>query len=158
MSSVDTADRRHRLGVDLPPPDERESLFTTAVLTGSLAVTSGFGPYWDGRHIFIGKVGSELTIEQGQDAAWISALNCLGALRDLLGSLDAIERIVRLTGWVNAGPEFTKQPAVIDGASSLLLEVLGERGQHTRAALGMASLPFNIPVELEVIAEVRNQS
>ena len=152
------ATRRERLGVSLPPPDRRESLFERARLAGDMIVTSGFGPYWGGSHLYLGKVGPDLTVGQGQDAAWIAALNCLGAIRDVVGDLDQIDHVVRLTGWVNAPADFTEQPAVVDGASELLLEVLGARGRHARAALGMASLPHNIPVEVEVIAKVRRES
>ena len=147
-------DRAARLGTSIPSRDLSGSLFVGARRAGDLVITSGFGPFLEGRHTHVGRVGLELTVEQAKDAAWIAALNCLGALRDAVGSLDRVASLVRVTGFVNAAEGFTTHPAVVDGASECVLAVLGSRGLHARAALGVASLPFNIPVEVELTAQV----
>jgi enamine deaminase RidA (YjgF/YER057c/UK114 family) len=104
---------------------------------------------------FVGKVGTDLTLEDGYRAARATGLSILATLAAVLGDLDRIERIVKVFGMVNVAPGFNRTPAVIDGCSDLLVEVFGEAGRHTRSAVGMAELPFDIPVEIELIARLR---
>jgi enamine deaminase RidA (YjgF/YER057c/UK114 family) len=107
-----------------------------------------------GKPTVTGKVGAELTEEQGYRAARETILNSLAALRSEIGSLDRVTRVVKLVGWVNSAPGFTRQPWVINGASDLLVEIFGDAGKHARSSVGANELPFNIPVEIELIVEV----
>jgi enamine deaminase RidA (YjgF/YER057c/UK114 family) len=127
--------------------------FVRAVQTGTLAFTAGHVSRWNGADIY-GKVGSDLTIEQGYEAARFSALGCLEALHSLLGSLDRIERVVKVLGMVNVAPGFDDTPAVMHGCSDLLLDVFGEAGKHARSAVGMV-LPYNYATEIELIVALR---
>jgi len=124
------------------------------VQTGKLVYTSGQGCKRAGQLVYQGKLGKDITIEEGYDAAKIAIINALAILQGHLGSLDKIKRIVKLLGFVACVPEFDQQPKVINGASDLLLEIFGEKGQHARSAIGTNALPSNIPVEIEMIAEV----
>jgi enamine deaminase RidA (YjgF/YER057c/UK114 family) len=144
-----------RLGISLPPIPPRAGLFVPAARAGALVFCSGQGPYADGAQRYLGKVGSSLSIEEGIDAARIAALNCLAELRWALGSLNAVRRIAQLRGYVNCAPDFLDQPKVIDGASRLVLSIFGEAGEHARCAIGVASLPGDIAVEIEMVAETR---
>jgi enamine deaminase RidA (YjgF/YER057c/UK114 family) len=114
------------------------------------------GPLQDGRILYVGRVGAELTEQDGYDCARLCALNALAAAKSVIGSLDKVVRAVQLRGFVNSAPGFERQPEVVNGASALLIAVFGEKGQHARAALGTSSLPRNIAVELEMILEVRD--
>ena len=107
----------------------------------------------DGKFI-TGKVGSDLTIEEGYEAARLTGINQIGVLKSTLGDLSRVKRIIRVTGMVNATPDFKQHPAVVNGFSDLMVAVFGEKGKHTRAAVGMASLPFNIAVEIDMIVEI----
>jgi enamine deaminase RidA (YjgF/YER057c/UK114 family) len=109
----------------------------------------------EGRLAFEGKLGKDLTVEQGQEAARLALLNALAVVKQEAGSLDRVVRIVRLTGHVASAPGFVQQPTVLNGASDLLVGLFGELGRHTRAALGAAELPLNSPIELELIVQVR---
>jgi enamine deaminase RidA (YjgF/YER057c/UK114 family) len=124
------------------------------VVDGGLVHVGGHGPV-DGDTIIVGKVGGELSLEEGRDAARMTAMSILATLRAELGSLDRIERIVKVFGMVNVAPGFNRTPAVIDGCSDLLVEVFGDAGRHTRSAVGLAELPFDIPVEIELTARIR---
>ena len=114
----------------------------------------GHGPV-NGDQIVRGKVGSDLTLEQGREAARITGLSILATMQAELGSLDRVERLIKVFGMVNVAPGFNRTPAVIDGCSDLMVEVFGEAGRHTRSAVGLAELPFDIAVEIELIARVR---
>lgn len=127
--------------------------YVPAVRTGDLVYTSGQLPMVDGELKYAGKVGAEITLEEAKDAARICALNCLAAVHDLVG-LDAVVRIVKVVGFVASAPGFTGQPIVVNGASEFLGSVLGDAGVHARSAVGVAELPRNTPVEVELIAEV----
>jgi enamine deaminase RidA (YjgF/YER057c/UK114 family) len=113
----------------------------------------GHGPI-DGPNAVTGKVGTDLTLEQGREAARLTALSILATMRQELGSLDRVEQFVKVFGMVNVGGSFNQTPAVMDGCSNLLVDVFGDRGRHTRSAVGMAALPFDIAVEIELIARV----
>ena len=111
-------------------------------------------PIRDGKLLRAGKVGAELSVEEGYECAKVCALNCLAAIKGVIGSLDRIEEIVQLRGFVNSAPDFGRQPEVLNGASELMVELFGERGRHVRAAVGTCSLPRNAPVELEMVVRI----
>jgi enamine deaminase RidA (YjgF/YER057c/UK114 family) len=125
------------------------------VRAGNLLFLSGNGPTWDGK-TWSGQVGKEYTTEQGYEAARNCALNLLSAARSALGSLDRVKRVVKVLGMVNSAPGFSQQPQVINGCSDLLVQLFGDNGRHARSAVGMAALPGNIPVEIEMILEVED--
>ena len=136
----------------LPPPAAPVANYVPAVRVGNLLFLSGAGPDQSTPR---GKVGKDLSLEQGYQAARATGLNLLATTRATLGSLDRVKRIVKVLGMVNSAPGFTDQPKVINGFSDLMVEVFGEAiGKHARSAVGMAELPFNIPVEIEMILEV----
>lgn len=143
------------LGITLPPAPKPVATYIPAVRAGELLFLSGTGPFTDGRVVFAGKLGRDLTVEQGYDAARLTLLNALAMARQELGTLDRVVRIVRLIGHVASAEGFTQQPAVINGASDLLVQIFGEAGRHARLALGAAELPLNMCIELELILQVR---
>ena len=151
---VDYEVRMEELGLAIPELPPAAGAYVPAVQSGSLVFCSGQGPYRDGSFVQLGKVGSDLTLEQGYECARIAALNCLAEIRTVIGSLNRIERIVQVRGFVNCTDDFFNQPKVINGASELLLEIFGEKGRHARCALGTSSLPMDIPVEVEMVVEV----
>jgi enamine deaminase RidA (YjgF/YER057c/UK114 family) len=143
------------LGITLPGAKSPVGNYVPTVRTGNLLYVSGVGPAPgpDGA-IPTGKVGQDLTLEEGYAAARLVGINLLARLKDALGDLEKVERVVKLLSMVNASPDFTQTPAVANGCSDLLVEVFGERGRHARSAVGMAALPNNIAVEIEMIVEV----
>ena len=143
------------LGITLPEPPEPVAAYLPALQVGDLLFLSGTTCYLDGEILYTGRVGEELTLEEGYAAARQTALNLLSVIRATLGGLDRVERVVKLNGYVNSAPEFDRQPEVINGASELLEEVYGERGRHARTSLGVSALPAHIPVEIELIVQVR---
>jgi len=138
------------LGITLAPVTPPVANYVNAVRTGNLLFLAGKGPASG----VAGIVGKDITVEQAYGHARTTGLNLMAVMRDELGSLDRVQRIVKVLGMVNAVPGFTDQPKVINGCSDLFVEVFGERGKHARSAVGMGSLPNNIPVEIEVIVEV----
>jgi enamine deaminase RidA (YjgF/YER057c/UK114 family) len=128
--------------------------YVPVVQTGNLAFVSGQGPVREGKPVFVGRLGAEISLEQGQEAARLAMLNCLAQLKAHLGSLDRVRRIVKVLGFVAGTDQFDQQPYVINGGSQLLEQVFGEAGRHARSAIGTNKLPFGIPVEIELIAEV----
>ena len=154
MSDIEA--RLEELGVKLPDqPPPPIANYVPGVRVGNLIFLSGLGPAAreDGTAPS-GKVGRDLTQEEGYEAARLTGINILARMRDEAGSLDNVKRVVKLLGMVNCDPEFNQQPAVINGCSDLFVEVFGDAGRHARSAVGMASLPNDIPVEIEVIIEV----
>jgi enamine deaminase RidA (YjgF/YER057c/UK114 family) len=147
--------KMHELGVRVPELPPAAGAYVPAVRSGNLVFCSGQGPYREGAMAFVGRVGQEVTPEQAYEAARIAVLNCLAEACTLIGSVNNVRRIVQVRGFVNSAPDFHEQPKVINGASDLLLEIFGEQGRHARAALGTSSLPFNIPVEVELVLEAR---
>jgi len=143
------------IGITLPRTPKPAAAYIPAKKVGNLVFCSGQGPSVEGKLIHTGKVGEEKTVEEGYEAARICVLNCLAAVRDLVGSLDRIEEIVQLRGFVNSAPDFGQQPEVVNGASELLEKIFGEKGKHARCALGTSSLPRDITVELEMIVKVK---
>lgn len=143
------------LGLQLPPVSKPIANYVKYVRTGNLLFLAGHGPSKaDGTNI-TGKVGKDLTIEQGYEAAKVTALSLIATLKDALGGdLSKVKRIVKVNGYVNCLPDFTDQPKVINGCSDLLVAIFGERGKHARAAMGIVALPSNIAVEIELVVEV----
>ena len=143
--------RLEELGFKLPVVPKPVAEYVPAKHVGDLVYVSGQGPIRDGKPVYIGQVGAEVTREEGYRAAQICVLNCLAAVKAIAGSLDAVKEIVHVRGFVNSTPDFHDQPKVVNGASELLVKALGDRGRHARAALGTSNLPGNIPVEIEMI-------
>jgi len=144
------------LGLTLPVAAAPVAAYVPAVRTGNLVFTAGQLPLVDGKIPFIGKVGSDVTPEQAKDMAQICALNALAAI-SLVADIDQIERVVRVGGFVNGIPGFIAIPQVINGASELLIELFGEvNGKHARTAIGVAELPLNAPVEVEMVVQLKN--
>jgi len=146
--------RLDALNIILPSPPKPVGSYVAVVITGKLAFVSGQIPIKDGKVIYAGKVSKDLSVEDAQKAARLCVINALAQLKAELGSLDRISKIVKVSGFVNSPPEFTDQPKVINGASDLLFEIFGQKGQHARIAVGVSSLPLNSAVEIDLIAEI----
>jgi enamine deaminase RidA (YjgF/YER057c/UK114 family) len=144
------------MGLELPPTPPPQAKYIPAVRAGDLVFVSGMGPLNEGRISYVGRVGAELSEQDGRDCARLCALNALAAAKSVVGSLDRVVRVVHLRGFVNSAPGFDRQPEVVNGASELMIALFGEKGQHARAALGTSALPRNIAVELEVVLQVRD--
>jgi enamine deaminase RidA (YjgF/YER057c/UK114 family) len=147
--------RLAELGYELPAPNPAVGTYVGAVTVGSIVFVSGHGPYRDGEFVYKGKLGREVDVSTGQEAARLTIVNLLASLKAQIGELERVRRVVKLLVLVNSDPDFGEQPAVANGASDLLVEVFGpERGAHARSAIGMGALPFGIPVEIEGIFEI----
>ncbi len=142
------------LGLTLPAPPQPVATYVPSIRVGDLLFVSGVVPSRDGRIVFEGKVGRDLSREDGYEAARVSLLNALANIRQAAGSLDRVRQIVKLTGYVASSEGFREQPYVINGASDLLVEIFGEAGRHARAAVGVAELPMGVPVELELTVQL----
>jgi len=142
------------LGLTLPAPPKPVATYVPCVQAGDLLFLSGMLPLRDGSLIMEGKLGRELTVEQGYEAAQMALLNALAVIRSHLGTLGKIRQVVRLVGFVASAEGFVQQPTVINGASDLLAKIFGSAGRHARAAVGVAELPLNAPVEIELIVQV----
>ena len=142
------------LNLELPAAPKPAASYVTVVEASNLIFVSGQGPLVGPQPVYTGRVGETLTQEDGYKAARLSAMNALAALDAEIG-LDRVMRIVKLTGWVSSAPDFYFQHRVVDGASDLLIELFGDNGLHTRCALGVHVLPFNIPVEIELVAALK---
>lgn len=153
-SAVDAESRVEALGLELPEIPPSVANYVRAVRTGRYVFTAGHGPLRpDGTYV-TGKLGRDLDVDQGYAAARLTAVALLSSLRTELGDLNRVERVVKVTGMVNATPDFVEHSQVINGCSDLLVEIFGDRGRHARAAVGMASLPRGFAVEIEMIVEV----
>lgn len=149
--------RLKRLGLTLPPAAQPAFNYVPVVVERGIAYVSGQLPKVNGEVLVLGRLGETVSVEQGQEAARVCALQALACLAEALGSIDRVGRIVRVSGFVSSTPDFFKHPSVIDAASELMVQVFGDVGRHARSAIGVASLPRNAPVELEVIASVRSE-
>ncbi|RMH09262.1 MAG: RidA family protein [Nitrospirae bacterium] len=147
-------DRLRELGLALPPPPAPVATYIPASRAGNLLFVSGVIPVRQGQPLFRGKLGQDLTVEQGYEAARIALLNALAIIKEELGSLNSVRQIVRMTGYVASHTGFHDQPAVINGASDLLVAVFGVSGRHARLAIGVAELPLAVPIELELIVQI----
>ncbi len=142
------------LNIVLPKMPRPMATYIPAVKTGNLLFLSGMLPLKNNELAYIGKVGARVREEVGYEAARLATLNALAIINEELGSLDHVKRIVRLTGYVASAPGFNRQPAVINGASDILVQIFGEAGRHTRVSVGVSELPLDSPVEVELIVEV----
>ncbi|MBO0652560.1 MULTISPECIES: RidA family protein [Streptomyces] len=154
MSAVET--KLAGLGLTLPEVVPPLAAYQPAVRSGSYVYTAGQLPMVKGSISETGKVGAEVSPETAKELARICALNALAAVKSVIGDLDRIERVVKVVGFVASAPDFTGQPGVLNGASELLGEVLGDKGVHARSAVGVAVLPLDAPVEVEIMVEVRD--
>lgn len=148
------ADRLAELGIQLPAPATPRGLYTPAVRSGNLLFISGQLPSREGALLHTGKLGRDVTVEQGQECARVAALNALAIAAAEPGSLDAVVRVVKMTVFVASAEGFTEQPQVANGASQLLIDLFGDQGRHARVAVGAAELPANAPVEVELTLEI----
>jgi len=146
--------RISELGLELAEPTRPVANYLPAVRVGQLIYVSGHGPKPDPNGEFVGKVGSDIDVDTAYRAAGVTILSCLSTLRAEIGDLDKVEQVVKLLGMVNSAAGFNKQPQVINGASDRLVEIFGDRGRHARSAVGMAELPGDIAVEIELIVKV----
>jgi enamine deaminase RidA (YjgF/YER057c/UK114 family) len=142
------------LGIELPEPPAAVGAYVTWVRTGNLITTSGQLPWKNKVMQYPGRLGEQVTVEDGYQAARLSGINALAQLKAATGDLNLVQRIVRLEGYVHCAPGFREHPKVLDGASDLMLAVFGERGRHVRIALGIADMPLNACIQLAVWAEV----
>lgn len=147
-------DKLASIGIELPTPPAPAGSYVPVVISHNLAFVAGQIPMEGGQIKFKGKVGLDISIEAGQQAARLCTVNALAQLKSALGSLDRIKRMVKVTGFVSCDPSFADHPKVINGASDLLVQVFGESGKHARAAVGVGSLPLESAVEVEFIVEI----
>ncbi|MET8622155.1 RidA family protein [Kitasatospora sp. NPDC004669] len=154
MSTVES--KLAELGLTLPPVAAPVAAYVPAVQSGEFVFTSGQLPVVGGKLLNTGKVGAEVSAEEAKELAQTCALNALAAVKSVIGDLDRVEQVVKVVGFVASAPDFTGQPAVINGASELLGRVLGEAGVHARSAVGVAVLPLDAPVEVEIQVRVKN--
>lgn len=146
--------RLKELGIELPKVSAPLAAYVPTRLMGNVLYISGQGPIVDGKVVARGKLGRDMTVKQGFAAARLSAINALAAIVSAVGDLDRVTQIVKLNGYVNSDDGFEQQHLVINGASELLVDVLGDRGRHARAAVGTNSLPMGMPVEIELVVEI----
>ena len=151
---MNPSQRLRELGFTVPTAPKPLAAYIPAVKTGNLIFTAGQLPLVDGQMAGVGKVGGEISVERGRELAEIAALNALAAV-ETITSIDNILRIVRVVGYVNGVPGFTNQPAVINGASEFFVKIWEDAGRHARSAIGVAELPLNAPVEIELTVEIR---
>ncbi|MCJ7456757.1 RidA family protein [Candidatus Bathyarchaeota archaeon] len=144
-------ERAKSMGITIPKAATPVGAYLLAVQSGTLIFTAGQGPVKDGVPAYKGKIGRDLTVEDGYEAAKLAALNCLAAAKSVLGTLDRVERVVKVNGYVNSAPGFTDQPKVMNGASDVLAQIFGENGRHARTSVGVNELPMNIAVEVELV-------
>jgi enamine deaminase RidA (YjgF/YER057c/UK114 family) len=144
----------HKIGLTLPEIPKPVAAYIPAKQSGNLVFTAGQLPMVNGELITKGLLGQDVEIEDAKNAARICTLNALAAIKGVIGDLDRIKQVVRVVGYVASIPTFTQQPAIVNGASELLLEIFGEKGKHARSAVGMAVLPLNASVEIELTVEV----
>lgn len=153
MGQIDK--RLAELGITVPVPAKPVANYVGWVRTGNLVFTAGQVTLKDGKFEYLGKVGKEISTEDAAKAARLCAINVIAQLREACdGDLDRVKRIVKVVGFVNGAPDFTEHPKVINGASDLLVEVFGDKGKHARSAVGSGSLPLNVAVEVEAVAEI----
>jgi len=144
-----------KLHITLPKTSAPVANYVNAVRTGKLIYLAGKGPIRENGQYITGKLGDSLTVEQGYEAARITGIIQIGVLKDLLGDLSKVKRIVKVNGYVNSTNNFVDQPKVMNGYSDLMVQVFGEKGKHARTSVSVNTLPFNIPVEVEMIVEVK---
>lgn len=149
-------ERIKELGYTVPEAPKPLAAYIPALREGNLVYTAGQLPLASGELKFKGKLGKELTEEEGKKAAELCALNCLSVVKSVAGSLDNVERIIKVTAFINSAPGFTDQPKIANGASEFFVNVFGEQGKHVRSAVGVNELPLNAAVEVEIIAKLKH--
>lgn len=147
-------ERLKELGFELPTPPKPMATYVPAVRAGDLLFLSGVLPSRDGQLVMTGRLGQALSTEQGMEAARVAVLNALAIIRNEVGSLDRVTRIVKMVGHIASAPGFGEQPQVLNGASDLLVSIFGDAGRHARVAVGAAELPRQAPVEIELIVQI----
>ncbi len=152
------SNRLQTLGIELPAPREPAFSYSAVVIDNGLAWVSGQLPWLDGSNslVYSGRLGEHVNVTEGKSCARACILNGLAVLEETSGSLDRIERVIKLVGYVASAKDFHEQPAVIDAASNLLVEIFGEAGTHARSAVGVAQLPRGAPVEIELVVRLRS--
>ena len=155
-ANFDPETKLKELGIELITPSNPVANYVNTVRSGNLLFISGKGPLKKDGGYIKGKLGYDLSIDQGYDAARVTGINLISTIKSELGDLKNVKQVIRVNGMVNSASNFTDQPKVINGCSDLLVEVFGDRGKHTRVALGMNSLPMNIAVEIDIILEIEN--
>lgn len=148
-------DRLSELGIELPSAPLPMANYVTCRRSGNMLYFSGAGAFMDGRPAVFGKVGAELSEQDGYQAARLAGLNLISQLKREIGELDRVVQFIKVLAFVASAPGFYNQPAVMNGASDLFVEVFGEKGKHARSAVAVPALPFNIPVEIEMIVEIK---
>ncbi|MCP3027683.1 RidA family protein [Halobacillus sp. A5] len=151
---INVKEKINELGIHIPDAPKPGAVYVPAKTVGNLVYTSGQDCRINGTLLYEGKLGSDLTVEQGYEAARQTMINCLAVLQAEIGDLSRIKQVVKLLAFVNSAPGFVEQPYVINGASELLEEIFGEKGEHARSAIASNELPFNTPVEIEMIVEI----
>lgn len=141
------------LGITLPKVATPAGAYVPAVVSGNLVFTAGQIPLVDGKLVATGKVGKDLSADQAKEIARICALNAVAAIKSVIGDLDRVTKVVKVVGFVSSTPDFTAQPSVVNGASELLEQIFGDKGIHARSAVGVAVLPLDAPVEVELVVE-----
>ena len=155
-ANFDPETKLKELGIELITPSNPVANYVNTVRSGNLLFISGKGPLKKDGEYIKGKLGYDLSIDQGYDAARVTGINLISTIKSELGDLKNVKQVIRVNGMVNSASNFIDQPKVINGCSDLLVEVFGDRGKHTRVALGMNSLPMNIAVEIDIILEIEN--
>lgn len=145
-----------QMGIEIPEPVKPVAAYIPAMQVGNLVMTSGQVPISAGVVKYLGKVGKDLKEEEGKEAAKLCAVNCLSAIKSVIGSLNKIRRVLKLTVFINSAEGFTAQPKVANGASEFIGEIFGEAGKHVRSAVGVSELPLNSAVEIEMIVEINS--
>ncbi|MFM1845145.1 MAG: hypothetical protein RI917_463 [Actinomycetota bacterium] len=141
------------LGITLPQVATPAGAYVPAVVSGNLVFTAGQIPLVDGKLVATGKVGKDLSADQAKEIARICAINAVAAVKSVIGDLDRVTKVVKVVGFVSSTPDFTAQPSVVNGASELLEQIFGDKGIHARSAVGVAVLPLDAPVEVELVVE-----
>jgi len=146
--------RIRSLGLELPEVPKPVASYVPAVKSGNYVFVSGQIPFVKGELKYKGKVGKDLTLEEGYECAKMTVLNCLAAIKSVTQDLDCVKQVVRVTGFINSAPGFSEQPKVLNGASDLLVQIFGERGKHSRLAIGVSELPLGAALEIDLIVEI----
>ena len=153
---MDVYDKLRDIGASIPDLPKPVATYEPAVLMNDLVFASGQTGKENGKLKYIGKVDKDVSVDEGKESARLAALNCLAEIQHVIGDLNKIRKILKVTGYVASSKDFGYQPQVVEGASALLGEIFGDKGRHARAAVGVAELPFNAPVEIEIIAWIND--
>ena len=156
MITINIEYNLEQAGIILPEVVKPLASYVPGLIAGDLVYISGQLPIKDGKVLYTGKLGPDLTVEEGQQASRLAAINCLAVLKSCLADWSSLERIIKINGYIQSGQAFFDQPKVLNGASDLLVQIFGEQGQHARAAVGVYALPLNAACEIEMIAKIKS--